>query len=198
MFKLMGLWIGVYPVIAHLGLWSSHPRLAVSYLVCLLLVILLYPPRYKQLINMLTATSLVIVVMTLVAFDLDYILIYLPPVAIPLGLLMVFARSLRTKEIPLITKFAMITEGKLDDEKKIYTRRITQLWSGVFAFMVLEGCSLAIWAPIEIWSWATHIGNYVLIALVLIIEFTYRQHRFKSTNENFKQFITALVEYRWK
>lgn len=113
-------------------------------------------------------------------------------------LLILFAESLRYEQLPLITQFALITEGELNDEEKIYTRYVTQLWSGVFAFMVVEGIVLAIFTPIEIWSWVSYIGNYFLIAFILISEFIYRKQKFKSKNIKLKQFITALVKYSWK
>lgn len=198
MLRLMGLWAGTYPIVAHLGLWASLPRLVVGYLVGLLLVVLLFPPRYRQAGNIVTAIILIAAVYALVVFDLDYMIIYLPPVVIPAGLLVIFVQSLREKNIPMITQFSMIIEGDLDIERKDYTRRITQLWAGVFAFMVLEGVGLAVWTPMEMWSWATHIGNYILIASILLIEFIYRRHRFKSNNMDFRQFIIALVNHRWK
>ena len=198
MLRLMGVLIGFYPIVAHLGLWTAHPRLAVSYLIGLLLLVLLYPPRYLELKNIIISSVVLVCVMLLAFLDLDYLLIYLPPIVIPGALLMLFLESLRYGRTPLITQFALKIEGDLDDEQRIYTRHVTQLWASTFAFMVFEGIGLAIWSPIEIWSWVTHIGNYVLIALVLIIEFVYRKYRFKSKNIKFKQFITALAKHRWK
>lgn len=198
MLKLMGVWAGMYPVIAHLGIWASFPRLAVSYLVSLILIALLFPPRYKQSGNILIASALVVSVVTLIKLNLDYLLIYLPPIIIPAGLLIIFLQSLQEEQIPVVTQFAMIIDGKSGHVERDYTRRITQLWVGVFTFMIVEAIGLSIFASIEIWSWATHIGNYFLIALVLTLEFIYRKYRFKSNDITFKKFILALVQYRWK
>lgn len=196
MFKRIGLWIGIYPIVAHLGVWSSHPRFAVGYLVGLLLVILLSPPRFSQVKNVAAASLLIISFISLVVFELDYLLIYLPPILMPGMLMIVFMQSLKKEQTPLITQFAMIIEGKLDSERIKYTRNVTILWVIVFAFMVVEATILAIWSSIIFWSWITYVGNYVLIVFILVVEFIYRRTRFKSS-KNFKEFITALVQHRW-
>ena len=198
MLRLIGWGMGVYPVIAHLGLWTSLPRLAVSYLICLLLIVLLHPPHHRQLKNIVFASALIISVACLVAIDRDYLLIYLPPVIIPGMFMLLFLRSLRKGSIPLITQFQEQIKGKeLSIERKNYTRKVTILWAAIFVFMILEALLVALLAPIEVWSWVTHIGNYVLIGLVLLIEFIYRKHRFKTEQGSFKQFILALSSHRW-
>lgn len=196
MLKRIDLWIGIYPIVAHLGLWTSNPRLAVGYLVGLLLVILLSPPRFSQVRNILAASLLIFGVIALGIFKLDYILVYLPPILIPAMLMIVFIQSLNSDQIPLITRFAMSIEGDLDSERIIYTRNVTKLWVFVFAFMVIEATTLAVWSSINIWSWATHVGNYILIAFILTTEFIYRRYRFKQNN-SLKEFISALIKYRW-
>lgn len=198
MLRLMGFLIGFYPIVAHVGVWTAHARLAVGYLIVLLLLVLLYPPRNRELRNIIISSTILLSAAALAVFDLDYLLIYLPPVIVPGILLMIFSESLRYGQIPLITQFALNTEGNLNDEEKIYTRHVTQLWAWIFAFMVLDAIVLAIFSPIEIWSWVSYIGNYFLIAFILITEFIYRKHRFKSKNINLKKFIAALVKYRWK
>jgi len=199
MLRLTGVWIGIYPIVAHFGLWFSSPRLAVTYLMCLLMLVLLYPPRYRQLKNKILASSLVVTVVILAFFNLDYILIYIPPVVIPMALLVLFLQSLGKDQIPVITQFAnKMAEDNLGQEQIDYTRKVTQLWVIVFAVMVVEAIGLAIFARLEIWSWFTHIGNYGLIGFVLVIEFIYRKRRFKQKGSSFKQFITALAKHRWK
>ena len=199
MLRLVSWGIGFYPLVAHIGIWASHPRLAVSYLILLLFAILLCPPRYLRVENQVSAGLLIISVAFLAAFDLEYLLIYIPPVAIPGILLWLFMRSLGKGSEPVITKFARIMEDEeLDREREIYTRQVTVIWAGVFVFMILEALILALWAPMPIWSWATHVGNYVLIATVLVAEIIYRQHRFKMDRGHIKQFILALARFRWK
>jgi len=192
-----GFWIGIYPLVAHFGLWTSQPRLVVGYLLALVLFTLLSPPGFYQLKNIVFASVIVLTTISLAVFDLDRNLIYFPPVLIPTVLFIVFTQSLAVGQTPLITKFAIKSEGKLSVEKEHYTRQVTLLWACIFFFMVIEAISLAIVTSLNTWSWFTHIGNYILIAVVLILEFSYRRYRFKS-NKSFMQFIMALIKYRWK
>jgi len=199
MLRLTGLWIGLYPVLAHLGIWTSSHRLVVLYLLGVLLFVLLYPPRYQQAKNILLAISLIAGVVVLMMLELDYVLIFLPPVFIPFVLLVVFMQSLGSSQVPLITQFAeKIEGGNLDSERKVYTRHVTQLWVVVFVIMIVEAIGLGIWASIDIWSWFTHIGNYVLIATILLFEFIYRCYRFNLKNTSFIQFVSDLMRFQWK
>jgi len=189
-------WIAIYPIIAHIGLWISQPRLAIGYLVVLILFILLFPPRFAQFKNIVIASLMLVCILLLAKYEHDYMLIYLPPILIPGALMIVFLQSWQEGNIPLITKFAMKMEGDISDDRKLYTRRVTQVWTLVFALMVFEAIGLAIWTSLEVWSWFTHVGNYVVIFLVLIVEFIYRQYHFKKNN-SFKHFISKLVQHRW-
>lgn len=198
MVRLSGALIGIYPIVAHIGIWASYPRLAVSYLVGLLLFLLLYPPRFLKLKNILVSIILLASIIYLFTVDMDIMLIYLPPILIPAVLMIVFIQSLQKDRIPLITKFALKTEVILDSEHMLYTRKVTILWASVFAFMVLEAIGLAVWSSQDVWSWVTHIGNYFLIALILIIEFIYRQQRFETKDSSFKNFVIQIVRHRWK
>ena len=199
MLRLVSWGIGFYPLVAHIGIWTSHPRLAVSYLIILLFAILLCPPRYLRTGNQILAVLLLFSVIFLVVFELENLLIYIPPVAIPGILLWLFIRSLSKGSVPLITQFAQkMEQEELGPEREIYTRQVTVAWAGVFGFMIAEGLVLAIWAPMAVWSWATHVGNYVLIATLLLVEICYRQHRFKMGRSHIKQFILALARLRWK
>ena len=199
MLRLVSWGVGFYPLVAHIGIWTSHPRLSVSYLILLLFALLLCPPRYLLTRNQVLAGLLLISVIFLAAFDLDFLLIYIPPVAIPGLLLWLFIRSLRKGSVPLITQFAQkLEDQQLDPERENYTRQVTRVWAGVFGFMIVEGLVLALWAPMAVWSWATHVGNYVLIVMVLLVEVCYRQYRFKMGRSDIKRFILALARHRWK
>lgn len=153
--KPLGILLVLYPLAAHLFLWSGY----------------------------LIETQI-------------YLLIYLPPTILPLILLVVFLRSLTATNTPIITQFAIKIEGKLSVEKQLYTKNITKLWVIIFAFMVGQSIILAILAPLTVWSWATHIGNYILIALVIVAEFFYRQWRFGSNKMGIWRFIITLMTHK--
>lgn len=199
MLKVAAYGMGFYPIVAHLGLWFFSPRIAVFYLLSLLLITLLYPPRFYQLKNIFLASSLLVSIILLALNDLDHWLIYLPPVLIPSLLLTLFLQSLSHNKEPLITKFARAIETeKLSNERIHYTRHVTQLWAAVFFFMIIESIALTLLAPIEIWSLVTHVGNYILIATVVSAEFIYRRYKFKSESDQFVNFILKLTKHRWK
>jgi uncharacterized membrane protein len=199
MLRLVSWGIGFYPLVAHFGIWTSHARLAVGYLILLLFAMLLCPPRYLRTTNQALAGLLFISVICLAAFDLEYLLIYMPPVAIPCILLWLFIRSLGQGSVPVITQFAeKLEQEEMNPEREKYTRQVTILWAGVFGFMIIEALVLALWAPMAVWSWATHIGNYILIATVFIMEVCYRRYRFKMDRRQIKQFFFALIRHRRK
>ncbi len=199
MLKIAAYGIGFYPVVAHLGLRFFSPRLAVFYLLSLLLITLLYPPGCYQKKNNFIASILIVSVILLALNNLDHWLIYLPPTLIPSVLLTLFLQSLSQGNEPFITKFARSIETEeLSSERIQYTRHVTQLWAAVFCFMIIESITLALLAPIEIWSLATHVGNYGLIALVVSVEFIYRRYKFKLESDQFVNFVLKLVRHRWK
>lgn len=188
----------LYPLNAHLGLWTSHPEWSAAWLTGLVLLLLLRPPHHRQAGYLVSAFLVLTVATWLMYQQQEIFILYLPPVIIPAGLGLVFARSLSSSQTPVITRFAIIIEnGKLSDEHKHYTRRVTQLWTVLFVLMTIVAIVLAIWAPVTLWSWVTHIGNYILIGVVVVSEFLYRRLRFKSTNGSFKKFIMALVTHKW-
>jgi uncharacterized membrane protein len=180
----------LYPIVAQFSLWLNQQNLAVIYLFLLLILNLSYPPKITKLILVI---FLCIGFVLLFIFNLVSILIYLPPTLIPMILFFVFLNSL--KNTPIITQFALKIEGKLSFEKQQYTKKVTKLWLGIFAFMVVESIILALLTPIYIWSWATHIGNYILIAIVFIVEFKYRCYKFQT--QGFKQFIKAFMKVKY-
>ena len=103
----------------------------------------------------------------------------LPPIAIPLSLLMVFAASLRSDQQPMVTRFARMARGSLPPELVIYTRQVTVLWVGVFIVLTLSAILLALFAAPEIWSLATNFLHYLLIGAVFAGEYAWRRWRFR-------------------
>ena len=75
---------------------------------------------------------------------------------------------------------------------------MTQLWVAVFAFMILDAIVLAVFASTETWSWVTHIGNYLLVVIVMLLEFVVRKYYFRDDTPDFKTFVSALSRHKWK
>src|SRR5437762_4945306 len=123
-------WLALgYPVLAHSGVWLHSwllQWLALAWLLAVMLAMGLL--RLK-----LWAWSVFIAGASALYFFArrgdGMFLLYVPPVAIPLFVLWLFARTLRRGQTPLVSKIAESMRGEpLPNVLRIYTRRITQLW----------------------------------------------------------------------
>lgn len=107
-------------------------------------------------------------------------LLYLPPLAINLGLCWLFGRTLARGRVPLIARFAMMEQGTLTPELAAYTRMLTWVWTLLFAAAALASALLALSGNRDAWSLFTNFLNYLLVAVLFLGEFVYRRLRFRS------------------
>jgi uncharacterized membrane protein len=105
-------------------------------------------------------------------------LVFVPPVAINVGLAIVFARTLLPGREPMISRFARFERGRLEPDLASYARRLTWLWVVFFIVMAIVSGGLAAFAPRAAWVWFTGVGNYLLVAALLVAEYAYRRRRF--------------------
>ncbi len=183
----------IYPVVAHAGILLDQILIPVIYLLTFIYIISINKfSRYRLVVAGLTALLCIIIYIT-AKLDLQNIIIYLPPILIPSWLAIVFLGSLRS-DYALISKIAERMEGQaLDRRHLLYTRILTALWGGIFLLMICEAVILAIYAPFEVWSWWVHIGNYIIIAVLFLIEMTVR-HRFTGKKPQFFQMLQVLLQ----
>jgi uncharacterized membrane protein len=106
--------------------------------------------------------------------------LFLPPIAVNMFLLVVFGTTLRPGREPIIARLSRLIRGELPWDLRAYTRRLTWLWTVVFAGLVLESVLLAVYAPLEVWSLFTNILNYVFLAVLFVGEYIYRVLRFRK------------------
>jgi len=168
-----------YPLLVHASILWPDPRikwLALAVLCALPLYAGLRARRWWAWAALLAALA---GSAALVAAGASQYLLYLPPVLIPLSLLVLFAGSLRQGREPLITRMARLARGALPADLERYTRRLTVLWSAIFAGLVLSGAALACFAPLPIWSIATNFIHYFLIGAVFVGEYLFRRWRFR-------------------
>lgn len=168
-----------YPLLVHASILWPEPWLRWS-----ALAVLCALPLYASLkAGRAWAWALLLAALAacgaLVAADASQVLLYLPPVLIPLALLMPFARSLRAGEEPLITRMARIARGTLPPDLAPYTRHLTILWVVVFALMILSAVLLALFASLHVWSIATNFVHYFVIGALILGEYLYRRWRFR-------------------
>lgn len=74
-----------------------------------------------------------------VYLQISLLLMKLPAIFFPLVLLAVFAGSLLPGREAIVTSIGESARGPLSPAMRVYTRRVTQLWSTLFALMVVLG-----------------------------------------------------------
>lgn len=107
-------------------------------------------------------------------------LLYVPPVAINLVLCWLFGRTLVKGRVPLIARFAMMEQGTLAPELARYARRLTWVWTLLFAAAALTSILLALSGSRDAWSLFTNFLNYLAVALLFLGEFLYRRVRWRQ------------------
>jgi uncharacterized membrane protein len=124
--------------------------------------------------------------------------LYLPSAAIPAALFMLFALSLRTDEVPLVTRIAMLMhDGPFPDDLVVYTRHVTQLWCAVCAALFLSAVMLALFASPALWSLMTNVIHYVVLGAVFVLEYGYRRWRFgHHEHSGLFQYLRRLARIR--
>lgn len=188
-----------YPLLAHLGTTQFHQILAIIALQCICILLGL-----QILINgngwgwlPLSMGLLLMLLQVTGQLNSDVLIKTLPPL-IYLGLGLLFGLSLSPQRIPLITGFARICEAKpLDTEALEYTRRLTGFWMLLFIALSIESALLALFASDTIWSLFTNFINYILMALVFVVEYRYRVRRLPQMNHpGLIEFIKSLKGFR--
>ncbi|WP_051231438.1 COG4648 family protein [Stutzerimonas azotifigens] len=96
------------------------------------------------------------------------------PVAISLALLGLFAASL-VSGTPVVERLARLQEPELSPAAVRYTRKVTWLWVGFFAFNAVVAGALALWAPLAWWTLYTGLIAYLLMGLLFAGEWLVRQ-----------------------
>lgn len=168
-----------YPLALHFALLSSKTDWALWLLGAVSLVQLLTTLSMAgtgKWIAMVPAVILALCILGLLKGTL--LALYLPPILISSGLLWLFASTLRQGQEPIITTIARVVFQETEPQQLHYTRRVTQLWSLFFLAMLIESVLLSMFAPLELWSLFTNILNYLLMALLFVLEFSYRRLRF--------------------
>jgi len=196
--RLSALLMITYPLMAPLFLWLGEPMLLVFLLATITLLLAL--DRLQKKDHKAATISLLTLVLfiALLLFNSAEVLIFIPPVMIPLGLFLLFHQSLAKSSTPLITKYAEIIDGELNEELRSYTRVLTKVWRGLFLLLAVESLILALFVSIDVWAWFTHIFNYIFIFSVFIAEYIYRKKRFGSTSTSFWNFLKKIVNLRPK
>ena len=165
-------------VLNHLAVLS--PRLWIEWLALLVLAAAplangLLARRGRSFVWLLLAAGAAAL---LVRMSGGALALYLPSVALPALLAWLFGRSLLADRIPLVVIIARATDRQLPDNLVAYARHLTQMWFLLFVAMLVVDAGLALSSRRELWSLVANFGNYLLIGLVVFVEYVYRRWRF--------------------
>ncbi|WP_217903841.1 DNA gyrase subunit B [Campylobacter mucosalis] len=94
------------------------------------------------------------------------------PIIISMFMFAVFYASL--KDVPIITKFALLKEPNLDEKGRIYTRKLTKIWICFFAINAIV-CLILAFLNDKAWAFYSGFLSYVLIGILFFGEIVYRR-----------------------
>ena len=199
--RLVLILLLAYPFVLHVGVLNDRIQPAVLLLLGVLLLsgalMLARGNRYGWLVM----TGLMAAAAWTYAYNgAPQTLLKLPPVLINGLLCILFGYTLLPGQQPLISRFAEIVHGHALDEATLrYTRGVTLLWSSLFAFMALECVVLALLAETRLWSLFTNLINYLVVALVFLLEYSWRLRRLPHLDHpGFFDFLIALRRIDWR
>lgn len=119
---------------------------------------------------------------SLAAIQLGYAsaitLLLAPSVLANLAMFCIFGQTLLPRHEPLITRFRRLDVGHITPAFEQYTRRLTMLWTLLFAVGTIVSLAAAISGNIELWSWIAFVLLPALTAGLFLGEHVYRAYRY--------------------
>ncbi len=188
-----------YPVAVHLAVVLGRPRLALIalLLICLAFLVLRLIQDEARGISMVLLGAM-IVLTTVNLWAGEALMLYVIPVLINLLLLVVFARTLLPGRTPLIARFRQLEEGdNLPPDVAVYTRKVTWVWSVLFASMAIISALLAVLASAKVWSLFTNCISYLIVAALLVGEYGFRRWCLRYHVQSPLQFARGLMRADW-
>jgi uncharacterized membrane protein len=127
-----------------------------------------------------------------VAANTPYVVGLLPLAAYGL-LFSVFGMTLLPGRKPLVSALAELAHGKLEPRVARYTRRVTQVWTVFFAAVLVEMVSLAVLAPVEVWSLFVTLLNGIFVILLFLVEYWVRRRCLRDFDHlGFREYLRFL------
>jgi uncharacterized membrane protein len=117
----------------------------------------------------------------------------LNPVWISLTMLAVFGWSLYSPP-SMIERFARLTKPQLPSEAIAYTRRVTQVWCVFFVINAAVALWTAVAASLQVWTLYNGLVSYLLMGLLLGIEFLVRLRVQRRPEQHQAQSNAAATE----
>ena len=193
---LRGVLLGalvVYPFSAHYGATIGHWMPAFLVLAGLLLLLAIGTGGWYRLLLVLSS-AVVGAVAVLDDGQGGMLLLYGQSVLVNVALCFLFGHTLLDGRRPLINRYMRAIRGELDAPTARYGRRLTQVWTLLFATLSLESVLVAVVASDETWALVTGMFNYLLIAAVFVVEYQVRVRVLSHlTHPGFMGFLLALT-----
>lgn len=171
---LPALFLAFYLLTAHYAVISGDPWPAAATLLALLLAGLWRPLRARRVAAWLGLLAALALFGLLARGERLMELLYFPPVAMNVAMLLLFGRTLVKGRTPLVTRIALALGSQPSAEVRAYTRSVTWAWVGFFVVMALTSALLALLAPPALWSLFANFINYLLIGLFFLLEYAVR------------------------
>lgn len=175
-----------YPLLVHLLILYKAPAVAVAGLVATSLVYfytmlhLRAGPRTRFIGVGVYALLAALGSLNLLT-DTIYAL-YLPPLLINSGLMILFGLTLRQGSMPLVERLMRMeySGAELPAALARYARNLTRVWVGYFAGIVLISLVLAVSAPLELWSLFANVLSYLFAIMLFLAQYLWRALRYRQ------------------
>lgn len=165
----------IYPFAVHFGILAEQTWPALLILSLLLWLPPLLAGRYRAALYGLGLLLLLGLLWWLSPLQ-RVELFYLPPAAVLLLIWWWFMRSLLPGQVALVSRIARAMHGGvLSPVQQRYTRQVTWAWVVVLSLLLVELLCLTLFAPVVVWSLFANFLNYLILATVLLVEFSLRR-----------------------
>ncbi len=192
---LQAVLVIAYPVCCHFAVTLDQPKLQLLAILLLGLGLTFRGLRAGSGASWFALGVIVLLAALVSVFGVSRWVLYLPPVALPLLLWSTFYRTLGSGQTPLVTAIALAAHGELSAELRAYTRASTALWAVLFGGLAITSAILPFVASEQTWSLFTNFLAWLIIGVLFLAEFIYRQWRFPSVEHvNFREYLRLVIQ----
>ena len=161
----------LYPIAVYFGIQYFEPWMIAAVLSVVLMIRIIIAPSDKQWSRWLLLAGIAYCI--LAVWNNNQLTLRFYPVLINFGLFIVFFSSLFSSQ-PIIERIARLQHPNLPEQGIRYTRNVTIIWSVFFVINGSISAITAIWSSFAWWSLYNGFISYVLIGLLMGMEYLVR------------------------